>query len=200
MRNVAGVRTQVNLFSVYVCHDQNASDAPQSRHRPKGHHSHARQSAGSTTVERYVETCYIPAALNYSRLTEHNAQEAFIIKELHDHLNSDWKNIRIAHPVRNLDGPFRVGDHFKVTVSVYLGNITPDEVEVELCYGKTKSVDELETVRVAPMHVVDKQGGGNYVYGCDLTCSYSGRYGLTARVIPKGDNQLKYAPGLITWA
>jgi starch phosphorylase len=151
-------------------------------------------------VGKYVETCYIPASLNYDRLLDNEAQEAKKLKDLHERLKNEWKNIRIAHPVRNLDGPFRVGDQFNVTVSVYLGNLTPDEVEIELCYGQTKTVDELNTVNAQPMRLIENNGGGNFIYGCDLKCSVSGRYGLTARVIPKGDTLLKFSPGLITWA
>jgi len=151
-------------------------------------------------VGRYVETCYIPASLRYDELVNNNAQEAQRLKALRGRLKNEWKNIRIDHPMRNIDGPFRVGDQFRVTVSVFLGNITPEEVEVELCYGKIKSVDELETINVEPMNLLEKKHDGNYLYECTLKCSISGRYGLTARVIPKGDSLLKYAPGLITWA
>jgi starch phosphorylase len=41
---------------------------------------------------------------------------------------------------------------------------------------------------------------GTHIYACTITCSDSGRFGVTARVIPKGDEVLSNTPHLITWA
>jgi len=43
-------------------------------------------------------------------------------------------------------------------------------------------------------------GKGKYLYDCIINCNDSGRYGFTARVTPRGDDMIKYVPGLITWA
>ncbi len=50
------------------------------------------------------------------------------------------------------------------------------------------------------MQVVRDQGDGAYVYGCTVTCEASGRFGFSVRVIPAGDDWIKFTPGLITWA
>lgn len=150
-------------------------------------------------VGKYA-TSYIAATEQFGTLLADGAKEAQNLKALHQRLKAEWNTIQIAHPVRNIDGPFRVGDEFKVTTSVFLGNLTPDEVEVELCYGKMKSVEHLETIRIEKMSVIENHGSGHFVYGCILPCDISGRFGLTCRITPRGDNLLKYAPGLITWA
>ena len=54
--------------------------------------------------------------------------------------------------------------------------------------------------RVEAMRVLEDHGNGDYIYGCTITCPASGRFGFTARIIPAGDNWIKYTPGLITWA
>jgi starch phosphorylase len=93
-----------------------------------------------------------------------------------------------------------VGDSFDVTSEVNLGDLRPEEVEVELYYGNLKSLEELSSSIVAPMRVLKNNGDGHYLYGCTLNCHTSGRFGFTVRVMPSGDERIASTPGLLTWA
>ncbi|MDZ7830418.1 MAG: alpha-glucan family phosphorylase [Desulfobacterales bacterium] len=149
---------------------------------------------------RYLETGYRPASRRFHELTANQASAAKELMRLEDRLKKHWNQVYVERPTRNLDGPFRVGDNFEVTVKVYLGELLPEEVDVELCYGKIRSVEALENIQAEKMTVKEDLGEGTYIYESDLTCEISGRYGLTARVTPKGDRLLKYSPGMIVWA
>ena len=111
-----------------------------------------------------------------------------------------WVNLRIDPPVRKGAGAFRVGDTFEVNATVHLGELTPGEVDVQLYYGKLKSVDRVSAGSIIPMTLVKDLGGGSYAYRCDFTCDKAGRHGFTVRAIPNGDDYIKNLPGLITWA
>ena len=50
------------------------------------------------------------------------------------------------------------------------------------------------------MTVIEDRKDGNYLYGCDLTCETSGRFGYTVRVATRGDERIKSTPRLLTWA
>ncbi|MEJ2284866.1 MAG: hypothetical protein P8X85_14855, partial [Desulfobacterales bacterium] len=76
----------------------------------------------------------------------------------------------------------------------------PDEVDVELYYGNLKSLEEVSGSHVAPMTVQEDRGKGNYLYGCELICEISGRFGYTVRVAPSGDERIKSTPQLLVWA
>jgi starch phosphorylase len=93
-----------------------------------------------------------------------------------------------------------VGDAFEVTVEVRLGELLPEEVDVELYYGHYKSFSELTDSRVIPMQVIEACGNGSFRYGCSLACDTAGRFGFSARATPRGDDWIKFFPGLITWA
>ena len=93
-----------------------------------------------------------------------------------------------------------MGDSFQVSAEVNLGQLTPDEVDVELYYGHLKSLDALSASHVEQMAVQQDSGNGHYVYGCTLQCEGSGRFGFTARVSPRGDKRIKSIPRLMTWA
>ncbi len=149
---------------------------------------------------KYVSSSYVPASQRFHDLLADRGNGARQILAMHERLKNEWKTIKIDHPSRNLEGPFRTSDQMNVTVTVFLGNIRPEEVSVELCRGRLISVDELDILDITPMNLLGDQGGGRYQYGATVMCNTAGRFGLTARVVPAGDNHLKYSPGLITWA
>jgi starch phosphorylase len=151
-------------------------------------------------VSEYDKRFYVPAANNRDALLANKSDEAKKLADQIKRLRSLWKGITIDPPVRQTPSPYWVGDSFDVTSVVNLGDLRPDEVEVELYYGYLKSLDELSESRVNPMKVFENQGNGHYLYGCTLTCNSSGRFGFTVRVMPCGDARIKSTPGLFTWA
>jgi starch phosphorylase len=151
-------------------------------------------------VKKYESEFYLKAAQQYRLLLENHAEEARRQKKQRQRLKKRWKQIRIDPPVRNGDGPFRVGNTFHVTAQVELGELRPDEVDIELYYGLFKTLDTLKESHTAVMSVEEDRGNGTYVYGCDITCENSGRFGFTARATPRGDDRLKFSPGFFTWS
>jgi starch phosphorylase len=151
-------------------------------------------------VGEYEDLFYRPAAKRLAELTADNSKEAGRLNKLHERLRAEWKNIRIEHPARESHGPFPADHDINVTVRVFLGNLQPEEVEVELYYGIMQSVDTVESSQFKTMNVENNLNDGQYLYACTISCHIAGRYGFTARVVPRGDDMLKYTPGLITWA
>ncbi|MGE0084683.1 MAG: alpha-glucan family phosphorylase [Desulfococcaceae bacterium] len=150
-------------------------------------------------VSEYNTCFYEPAKERLRHLVNDNAQEAAALAKQRERLGLLWKNIRIDYPERQSEGPFRVGETFQVTTIVNLGELRPDDVEVELYYGVLKSVDELSRSEVQSMTMLEAHGNGLYLYACDIICRVSGRYGFTTRVIPKGDVWTRFVPGFVTW-
>ncbi len=151
-------------------------------------------------VKKYEKKFYLPAAKRFAHLTADNAKEAVILSAQYKRLSTLWGKIRIEHPVRKAEGPFGVGENFEATAIVNLGELHPDEVKVEFYYGALKTVDSIADSHSQEMTVKENYGNGGYIYSCTLTCKNSGRYGFTVRVIPRGDDRIRLAPGLITWA
>jgi len=151
-------------------------------------------------VKKYETRFYLPAAERFARLTADNAKEAVILSAQYNRLSSLWGKIRIEPPVRKAEGPFWVGEGFEVTAMVNLGELNPDEVKMELYYGPLKTVDSIANSHSQEMTVKEIHGDSKYLYSCTIACSNSGRYGFTVRAIPNGDDRIRFAPGLITWA
>jgi starch phosphorylase len=151
-------------------------------------------------VSDYEKRYYIPAARRWDELLAEKATEAKRLTVQINRIRKLWKNIKIGLPQGDSSGPYRVGDSFRVTSEINLGELRPDEVEVELYYGHLESLEKLSSSRIEPMMVLEERGDEIYLYGCDLHCDVSGRFGFTVRVTPVGDTRIKTTPGLLTWA
>ncbi|MGD9221777.1 MAG: alpha-glucan family phosphorylase [Desulfobacteraceae bacterium] len=151
-------------------------------------------------VREYHDRFYIPALRRREELLADNAKEARQLSKLHADLKKSWKDIRVDLPRRDQEGPFQVGDTFRVTVHVSLATILPEMVDVQLYYGPLQSLGHLAQGRAQNMEIAEDRGGGNFLYACTVTCEDSGRYGFTARVGPRADDWIRYTPGLLTWA
>ena len=97
-------------------------------------------------------------------------------------------------------GSLHVCDKFKATAKVYLGELKPDDVDVEIYYGPVDSQNQIKRSNNALMTLASDLGNGNYMYEYELTCNHSGRFGLTARVTPVGHDWDNSIPGFIKWA
>jgi len=155
---------------------------------------------GQRMVGEYVSRFYLPAAKRFKALLDAKSAEAADLLKQHQRLRILWAGIHIQTPVREDEGPFRVGQRFRVTTRVHLGALQPEEVDVELYYGPLKTIDSLDNGQIAKMQVESALENGEYRYACTIICRRSGRFGFTARVRPHADGWIRTTPGLITWA
>ncbi|MBU3949595.1 MAG: alpha-glucan family phosphorylase [Proteobacteria bacterium] len=151
-------------------------------------------------VANYNKKFYISSAKNNRDLLSNNSSKARALSFQRERLQSLWKLISIKPPKRKDQGPFRVDDTIYVSTEVFLGEIIPEEVEVQLYYGRIQSVDSVTDGKAEIMTVEKNLGNGNYIYNCAITCCDTGRFGLTARVMPKGDEWIKSTQEFLTWA
>ncbi len=151
-------------------------------------------------VREYSSKFYIPASKHFKELTDDSAFKAKALALDQFRLVSLWSDIQLSKPKLTTEIDFTVGDTFRITLEVFLGELAPEEVEVQVYHGKINALDEFEGAMAETMWLQETIAEGRHIYACTITCSDSGRFGYTARVIPKGDEVLSNTSGLITWA
>ena len=70
---------------------------------------------------------------------------------------------------------------------VSLGELTPDDVDVQVLHGKIDSNDVLTDVTVKDLALADTYDGGRYRFDGDIQLDRGGPFGYTVRVIPRND-------------
>ncbi|PID40696.1 MAG: alpha-glucan phosphorylase [Proteobacteria bacterium] len=150
-------------------------------------------------ITAYEERFYLPASRRYEELVADGGAEARQLSGQLQRYLDKWPQIQLTPPERSVEGPFRVNQSFDVTTVVQTGELQPEEINVELYYGKMRHLNRIDDPQVKRMHVAEERGAGTYLYRCELPCSDSGRYGFTVRVTPNADAWVKFRPELLTW-
>jgi glycogen phosphorylase len=152
-------------------------------------------------VREYVTTLYLPAAQSSQALADGRSRFAGA-RELaawKDRVTKAWPGVAIEH-VEADDGEQSPGAKLVVRASVALGELSPDDVTVQLVYGPAGDQDEISDPSFAELELEGEAAAGaaaRYVGEADL--GRPGPFGYTVRVLPR--NPLLAAPaemGLIT--
>lgn len=152
-------------------------------------------------VKEYFDTTYCKAWDAYDRLFKDNY--ALVKEQIADRnrILASWNNVSVTFPEFNQDiSSSYVGDKFVAECEVTLGDLNPDDVNVEFFSGHTDTSHNVPGGKVLVMDKVSDLGNGKYKYRCEVTCESVGLFGYSARVMPKGEAWEVLMPGYLTWA
>jgi starch phosphorylase len=153
-------------------------------------------------VAQYTEEYYLSAAFRYRTLSEDKLARAKALAAWKKNIQANWSKVAIGEV--SIDGgrELKVGDKITARAVVELGNLTPDDVTVQLYMGRVNTDDEIVDAEITPMVPVKSKGGSpNKFEVQEIICRKSGLYGFTVRVLPLNmDMVTSFLPGLITWA
>ena len=154
-------------------------------------------------VSQYDKEFYSPAAKNYEKLTANDAEYArFLVSQKKELVANVYNGrLRIDPPVvaGGALGNAHVGDKLDITVTVNLGDLPPEAVDVEAYLGTVDARNEIVSSQSVTMKKLEDRGNGDYLYGCQVVCSRSGRFGITARIKAAGTEWDNSVPGFMCW-
>ena len=85
--------------------------------------------------------------------------------------------------------------------TVALGDLSPDDVAVELVHGRSAPTTSCTTRAPSTMGLVVRDHDGRWNYEASFACERPGRYGFTVRVVPAHPDLTTFAElGRVTWA
>ncbi len=152
-------------------------------------------------VAEYTDRFYMPAARRYDLLTDDDLAGAKSLAAWKLRLYDNWSHICIEKVNGDLPTEIKVGDKFVAQAEVHLGQLTPEDIAVELYIGLVNPSGEIVRGRAVPMHVLKRTQEGVYLFETDTQCTMSGLHGYTVRVLPQHpDAVTSFLPGFIKWA
>ncbi len=113
-----------------------------------------------------------------------------------------WRQVRVAAvSVHNGVDRLRVDQPFDVAATVHLGELTPQDVAVELYLGRVDPAGDIQEGQALVMQH-ESQDGGEHVFAAHgVSYRASGTRGLTVRLRPSHPDLVpQLVPELITWA
>ncbi|WP_406173565.1 glycosyltransferase family 1 protein [Streptomyces sp. NBC_00996] len=134
-------------------------------------------------VREYVERLYTPAARAHRSLTADTARELAAWKS---RVRSAWPQVTVDHvEASSATTTAELGTTLSLRVRVGLGELAPDDVEVQAVAGRVDSDDRIADAVCVPLKPA---GGpdleGRWAYEGPLSLDRTGPFGYTVRILP----------------
>ena len=140
----------------------------------------------SRMVVDYVDNLYMPLCnltnKYFSKLEEVTAYSAW-----KNETRNNWNDIKI-YQMSNLDNiTMDAGNNIEVSCAVKLPNISKDNIEVQVYYGKILDNGVVKSMAIIPMTLQEEaiNEDNTYLYKAKIELTTGGNYGYTFRVMPK---------------
>jgi starch phosphorylase len=152
-------------------------------------------------VQDYTKRFYLSASRRYKELSREEMKGAKEIAVWRQRVMTNWDQIRI-HRVHVRDGtPMPVSGRLQVETDVFLHELEPKDVDVELYFGPLSFEGEFTERQTVQMQAVDSDGNGNHHFEGEIPCVETGKYGFTIRIMPSHEKmETPYTTGLVIWA
>jgi starch phosphorylase len=136
----------------------------------------------SRMVADYVTKLYLPADHAGKAMTGEAARALATYKA---RLRPAWPGVRVDHVESTGvgDSP-QVGDEVQIRAFVSLGTLDPEDVEVQLAYGRVSPADTLTDLLTLPLKHAEAYEGGRHRYEGSVRLRRTGPFGYTVRVLP----------------
>lgn len=161
-----------------------------------------KKATSDRMVRDYVERLYVPAAQHDVALRAGDFAEARAVSAFIARVKAAWSRVSIASvDSTGIPQQAQAGDTLEVRADVRLDGLSPDDVAVELIYGRTDEDDALDrdhsVYHLTPGAAVD----GVTTFTATLPLTVTGTFGYTVRVRPAHPQLVSPVElGLVTYA
>ncbi len=151
-------------------------------------------------LSEYTSDFYYPSAVRAIKMEENDFSIARDLSEWKKSIKKQWNSIRFLNVESGTTGSISIKSSIIVKAEIYLGNILPDDVDVQIYYGKLDSDRLIKDGELVSMSVEDNPDSKKYIYKSEISSWESGLNGFTIRVIPKHEAlDCPLEEGLIHW-
>jgi starch phosphorylase len=151
-------------------------------------------------VRDYAQMFYVPSGDRLFKISGNNYERALKLSGWKKMLYKNWATIRFDSVEQISADKLTVGNALEIRASLRLGELKPDDVEVQLYTGCIDGHGQLTSTKAVPMECI-QSNAGVYLYKGAIACSKTGIHGYGVRVVPKNaDMANPYEPGMILWA
>ena len=143
-------------------------------------------------VTQYVQELYTPAHHFATRLAAGGFAAARAFAAWKQKVAAAWSGVSVAHVESGgLDTVPQMGDELHLRAHVVLGALTPEDVRVEVVYGRSEpeAGDELTELRSQELQPDPAAPGtdGTTAFAGTVVLDRAGSFGYTVRVLPKNE-------------
>jgi starch phosphorylase len=137
-------------------------------------------------VREYVERLYVPASHAQATISAQSYQPARDLAAWKARVTEAWPRVHVTHVESGgVDAVPQVGDTLHVRAQVELDVLSPDDVAVEIVYGRARGEEKLVDVEHAPLELSSHDLGAAATFSGSVPLSRAGGFGYNVRVVPR---------------
>lgn len=133
----------------------------------------------------YVGRLYEPAGQSGRAVAADGYAAAKDLAAWITRIRDGWSGVSVEHvdSIGITDDP-QIGDRLTVQAYISLGSLRPEDVSVEVAYGKALENDQLSDHRTAELAEAEELGSGRHLFAGTIGIEQAGPFGYTVRVLP----------------
>jgi len=150
-------------------------------------------------LEDYVDRFYLPSAITWSKIQADGFSGVRNLSAWTDRVKAGWNQLRIVETKTDSRAGIQAGETLKVEVTLQLGRLSPNDLSVDIYYGRVDSkAGFLDRATLTLRDFTQKKD--QTVFRGEIPCQDVGRFGFRIRVLPSHPLLSNpYALGLILW-
>ncbi len=138
-------------------------------------------------LREYVEKLYVPSAQT-SRLVNDDYTGAATLAAWKNRVRAGWSAVHVDHVESSgVEDTPELGEVLELRAFVSLGELSPDDVDVQVVHGRVVGEDQLTDQVAQSLSLAESYEAGRHRFDGRLTLSRTGPFGYTLRVLPKND-------------
>lgn len=156
-------------------------------------------------VKEYLEKKYLPAYEDVKSLSKNNFQKAKELSSWKQKIKFGWQSVKIESISEGETTNLKTGSKLSVEAIVHLGDLSPDDVCVQIYAGRVDVDGEIPDGEPIDMEWKKEEAStpkmsGSYLFcGC-ITCQTTGHIGYSIRVLPSHPDLInRFEPGFVVW-
>jgi len=149
-------------------------------------------------VREYVQKLYRPAGASEARLSANNYRAARELSIWKARILGAWPGVAVEHVESGGVAPVpQVGDELRLRAHVQLNGLAPEDVTVQVVYGKSLGGDDLTDVSTQALDPINDAlsldatetlaPGAPTLFTGTVELDRAGGFGYTVRVVPRND-------------
>jgi starch phosphorylase len=154
----------------------------------------------SRMICEYYEGFYRPCSETSLHLSSDNFNKARELAEWKARVREQWGTLKVMKVFARED-ILDTGSVLPIQARLHLGKLKPEDVSVQIYFGRIGTAGSLEDGRTVEMEKLEKKKEGIWTFQGTVPCHTSGRHGFTVRIIPKHTNlENPLTMNLVKWA
>ncbi|USQ82237.1 alpha-glucan family phosphorylase [Ornithinimicrobium faecis] len=136
-------------------------------------------------VRDYTRALYLPAARAGWAVRENNYARARDLAGAVERIRAAWPSVRVEHvEAEGVSDSPQIGETVRVHAYLALGGLSPEDVSVQVAFGRASETDELTEVETSTLEPVESYDNGRHRFDGELELTRTGSLGWTVRALP----------------